>query len=206
MTFCGKIVQRATADRPKYRSPPYIRLSPIQENYIKPVGTDVPGGPRSLRLQNVHPSVIHNKATNVKDIYYFCFRTAGNLLRNKLHGRTVPTHKIEIVVLSLYGTKRFYQVRRGASRSARDIGTAFLLKTVILSELTDGFRRGCELTFCFASVRFGSNILESEVFALLVPRRSKIFRLADRERAPVGLRLKCELTFCFAKSEFSHTL
>ena len=43
------------------------------------VGTDVLGGPRSLRLQNVHPSVIHNKATNGKDIYFFCFRTAEDV-------------------------------------------------------------------------------------------------------------------------------
>ena len=39
-----------------YRSPPHVRLSPIQENYINPVGTDVLGGPMALRSQNAHPS------------------------------------------------------------------------------------------------------------------------------------------------------
>jgi hypothetical protein len=35
---------------------------------------------------------------------------------------------------------------------------------------------------------------ESEVLAFALRAKAKIFRLADRERAPVGLRLKCELT------------
>ena len=52
-----------------------VRLLTEHKNYIKLVGTDVPGGPRSLRLQNAYPSVIYNKTTNVKDIYFFYLRT-----------------------------------------------------------------------------------------------------------------------------------
>ena len=43
------------------------------------VAQQVAGGPRSYRLQNAYPSVIYNKTTNVKDIYYFCFWTAEDV-------------------------------------------------------------------------------------------------------------------------------